>query len=305
MPPDEIQAGSENRPATVSSASNFSSRVRWGSLRAARTARRLVTCSMKLTRRSLLASSAAVLVLAAGTLYWMIPLRKSMAKPAPLRAAEAVASPGPPSLERASAPEPFRGGHAPETEPAPKESKPTPQRTPVRPMPPAAVAQLAQHYSGLLERGRNAKHNLARLAAADPDLEAVMKAKLAVLDQSLWIITLAQALDDPKLRPMILQSWTDGRWVVDPLEQSAKEFGYDYQPPRREDAAAFAHWLKRLEPHHQARYAQRLKQLQISDEMAQFAEESAVADLQNLMSWHLKPYGYTYSPDARGFVRPP
>jgi hypothetical protein len=143
---------------------------------------------------------------------------------------------------------------------------------------------------------------LRRLIDTDPETAEVVQAKLRMLERPLGFITYAQSLEDPLLRPAVMESWRSGRsgWP-EMIAREATNLGYQASPAddTAERAAAL---LKTLEPHFQAEYQRLLEKAVVSEEIAQANNEVAAGEfLENVVIGYMMKFGYTYSVDRHRF----
>ena len=256
---------------------------------------------MRIPRAYLPVTAAGVLLLMGAGIYLLTSSRnlsKQMVQPLP-----AVASP---SISLSPAP----GAEGPESSPAapsneavaemqvaeaPSTPKPRPQ-----PLPPAVMQPLLVRYDQVFHQQTEARKRLRTLIDADPELSAVLRAKLDTLQQHLYFITIAQALDDPVLRPLLLEGWNAL------VENDSPELRNIYRTGARFDAngqfkgppksgADIAAFYRAMEPHFQADYQRLLQKMDLSEEIARAYEEHR----SNEVLWHclmgaLERRGYTF-----------
>jgi hypothetical protein len=150
---------------------------------------------------------------------------------------------------------------------------PAPSPTSLRPLPtPVAPEIMVRRYDEIRVLGDTNKEILRKQIDADPELSEVLKAKLRLLESPLFYITLAQALNDPVLRPAVVEKLEENTsyYLVKGINETAEKFGLGkpntYTPKTGEQIASL---LRSLEPHLQAEYERLLEKMQISEEMAE------------------------------------
>jgi hypothetical protein len=194
----------------------------------------------------------------------------------------------------------------PKERPKPRESSAvaqtpsTPAKVPATPRPVSAA--VLTRCTEVIHQKYAAKKGLGKLVNADPETSEVTEAKLRMLERPLFFITLTQSLEDPLLRPAVMDSLRSDRssWP-DWIDKEAMKFGYlalgrDYTAER---AAAM---LKTLEPHFQAEYQRLLEKAELSEEMAQAYDTVAVGEtLENVVIGYMMKLGYIYNPDRQRF----
>ena len=252
----------------------------------------------RIPRAYLPLTAAGVLLLTAAGIYLLTSSRntsRQMMQPLP-----AVASPSTPVSPApvAEAPEPSPSTEAVaemQVAAAPSTPKPGPQ-----PFPPAVLQPLMVRYDQVFHQQTEARERLRTLMDADPELSAVLRAKLDSLQQHLYFITIAQAMDDPVLRPLLLEGWNalvenDSPELRNIYRTGARfdAYGQFKGPPKsRAEIAAF---YRAMEPHFQADYQRLLQKMDLSEEIARAYEEHR----SNEVLWHclmgaLERRGYTF-----------
>jgi hypothetical protein len=200
--------------------------------------------------------------------------------------------------------------------PAPTRSDPGPEVLPPiepvisKPAPalasPVAPVVLADRYKEIGVLGATAKNSLRKRIEADPELSEVWKAKLVPFYQPLQFIAYAQALEDPLLRPPMLEFLSDHHrlaLLVEHVSDTAQKYGIRKpNAPAPKTAEEVASLIKALEPHYQAEYDRLVEKMGIDEEMAQHVVNSQASEtLYNPVYGYLLKRGWTYNVKEQKF----
>ena len=165
---------------------------------------------------------------------------------------------------------------------------------------PVAPGVLADRYNEIAALGSTAKNSLRKRIEADPELSDVWKAKLVPLHQPLQFIAYAQALEDPLLRPPMLEFLSDHHRLalfVQHVCDSAQKYGIrNAKAPVPKTAEEIASLITALEPHYQAEYDRLVEKMEIDEEMAQQVVSSQTSEtLYNPAGEYLWKRGWTFN----------
>jgi hypothetical protein len=191
-------------------------------------------------------------------------------------------------LERVPAPTPH----------PPAAPQPAPRRQLTQPLAPAAIKALTDRYYAIQAQEEAASAIVKAHLEKDPESIKVTEAKLDELETPLWPISLAQALDDPSLRPVLLEVINKNPLILDGINQRMSRKGLSMARNANE-AAAF---LKAAESSYQDDYRRLVAKFAVDEELAQaFAQSQASKTLMRYLQGYLFDQGYNYSPDRKTF----
>jgi hypothetical protein len=169
------------------------------------------------------------------------------------------------------------------------------------PQPPTTIAALTTRYYAIRSQEEASKAIVNAHLERDPESVKVTQAKLDELIKPLWPISLAQALDDPALRPVILVVIDKNPLILDSLNQTFSQKGMKSARNGQEAAAL----LKATAPSCQRDFRRLVTKFEVPEELAQaFAQSQASNTLMRYLQGYLFDQGHNFSPAPKMFDFP-
>jgi hypothetical protein len=181
----------------------------------------------------------------------------------------------------------------------------TPRPSPPQPASDAVAHALVRRYGEIVQLAQEPKELLQKYIDEDAELSGVRSAKFEALKSPLLLIVLAQALDDPLLRPALLHSWQKHNATIgDMIDQAATRKGLRQPFTGGDRSAHMVTQLKALEPHLLGDYDRLRKKLDVGDHEARLFEAARAGDiLHSYVIGYMLDCGYGYNPISHSFQR--
>jgi hypothetical protein len=263
---------------------------------------------MRFTRARGFLLGGAFAALCGATLFFFVEWEAPQAIPASNR----IASEQPSSPAPAPPPMPHTAQLKPERTPSPRalafRPPATEKQKPTLPAP-VSPAALSARYDEIVRMSKEDNEALQGHINADPELSEVLKAKVQQLQAPLQWITLAQALNDPVLKPAVMHALNDEKYIAFNsafINATADSLGIQ-RPPQSQTQTGeqLATRLQAIESKFQADYQRLVEKLQIEPQIADLAVRSSAGDqLYPYLAKYMKDQGWTFDISKRRFIPP-
>lgn len=168
-----------------------------------------------------------------------------------------------------------------------------------QPLLPAAIQALATRYYTMQNEEAAASAIVNTNLEKDPELTKVIQAKLNALEKPLMFIAMAQALDDPGLRPVLIEIIDKNYLILQSITQEMSDREVSPQARSTNEAVAY---LKSSEAFYQNEYRRLVAKMEIDEALAQaYAKSQASKTVMRYLQGYLFDQGYNYLPDRRLF----